>query len=69
MDENSNRIFQMTIDVGKQERFRIFKGEGNDVRVLDVDNKKENLKMNKIGNLNFKKERKSVLRKRFGEKN
>ncbi len=40
-DENANRIFQMTIDLGKQERFRIFKGQGNDVRVLDLDKNKE----------------------------
>jgi hypothetical protein len=39
--DNADKIFQMTIDPGKTERFRIFKGQGNDVRVLDVDSKKE----------------------------
>lgn len=38
---NSDAIFQMTIDSGKKERFRIFKGHGNDVCVLDCDQKKE----------------------------
>jgi len=37
----SKDIFQMTIDAGHPEQFRIFKGQGNDVRVLDYDKKKE----------------------------
>ena len=36
----TDKIFQMTIDSGKKERFRIFKGVDNDVRVLDYDKKK-----------------------------
>lgn len=46
-DNNANRVFQMTIDANQQapspERFRIFKGQGNDVRVLDVDHRKQQL--------------------------
>lgn len=40
-DNNADKVFQMTIDAGKPERFRIFRGIGNDVRVLDYDKGKE----------------------------
>lgn len=41
LGRGATEIFQMTIDGGKPERFRMFIGKGTDIRVLDYSPKRE----------------------------